>query len=189
MPSRSLTALLIAAFVFALQHTDPAPRELGFIKNGRYHHIATGVEFPIPNGWSVLSASGSSDDGEQVHLGDDATPASYVAIWLKRERNAPAVVDAMLRNAAPRKREQRDSIGTQHYAFRSDSIQRTSIGGRNAVNATADFVAFNGAKQVEYFTWIFTGRTRVQFDVRGPEPDAGLTAARFQTIVRAARIP
>jgi hypothetical protein len=189
MPSRSLTLPLIStALVFVMQHADPVPRELGFVKDGHYHHIATGVEFPVPRNWSVLSAFGSSEDGEQVLLGDDATPASYVAIWLKKERHMPADVDAML-SAAPRlKRQQRDSRGTLRYTFRPDSIRHTAIGGRKAVSATADF-AVVGKPQVEYFTWIFTESTRVQFDVRGDDPDASQTETRFQQIVRAARIP
>jgi hypothetical protein len=189
MPSRSLTLPLIStALVFVMQHTDPVPRELGFVKDGHYHQIATGVEFPVPRNWSVLSASGSSEDGYEVFLGDDATPASYVAIWLKKERNTPADVDAMLNAAAQRKRQQRDSRGTQRYTFRPDSIRHTVIGGRKAVSATADFVMV-GKPQVEYFTWIFTERTRVQFDVRGDDPDASQTETRFQRIVRGARIP
>jgi hypothetical protein len=190
MPSRSLALpLIVGVLIVVMQHTDPLPRELGYLRDGRYHHIATGVEFPLPEGWSVQSASGSSDDGEQVFLVDGEAPASYVAIWLRRERNRPAVLDAMLRDAPSRKREQRDTTRAQHYTFRPASIQEASIGGRKAVNATADFLAYNGAKQVEYFTWVFTERTRVQFDVRGVEPDARQTEARFQTIVRAARIP
>ncbi|HEV3061413.1 MAG TPA: hypothetical protein VGY48_24405 [Vicinamibacterales bacterium] len=189
MPSRSLTVPLIStALVFVMQHKDPVPRELGFVKDGYYHHIATGVEFPVPKNWSVLSASGSSEDGEQVFLGDDATPESYVAIWLKKERHTPADVDAMLNAAAALKRQQRDGRDTQRYTFRPNSIRHTVIGGRKAVRATADFVVV-GKPQVEYFTWIFTERTRVQFDVRGDDPDASQTEMRFQQIVRAARIP
>jgi hypothetical protein len=95
----------------------------------------------------------------------------------------------MLQAAARLKREQRDASGTQHYTFRPDSIKHQSIGGRKAVSATADFIVLGGKKQVEYFTWIFTEHTRVQFDVRGSEPEASQTEARFQQIVRAARIP
>jgi hypothetical protein len=190
MTARSLATPLIAgAFAVVMQHTDPAPRQLGFVKDGHYHHNASGVEFPVPKDWSVLSASGSSDGGDQVYLGDDAAPVSYVAVWIKKERNSPADVDAMLQLATRNKREQRDSSGTQHYAFRPDSIKHSSIGGRKAVTATADFIVPGGKKQVEYFTWIFTERTRVQFDVRGSEPEASQTEARFQQIVHTARIP
>jgi hypothetical protein len=189
VPSRSLTVLLIStALVFVMQHTDSAPRELGFVNSGRYHHIATGVEFPVPRNWSVRSASGSSEDGYEVFLGDDETPASYVAIWLKKERHTSVDVDAMLNAAARLKLQQRENRGTQRYTFRPDSIRHTLIGSRKAVSATADFVV--AAKpQVEYFTWIFTERTRVQFNVRGDDPGASQTETRFQEIVHAARIP
>jgi hypothetical protein len=125
MTARSLaTPLVVGALVVVMQHTDPVPRQPGFVTNGHYHHIASGVEFPVPKDWSVLSTSASSDEGDQVYLG----------------------------------------------------------------NATADFIG-QGHGQVEYFTWIFTERTRVQFDVRGSDPQASQTDARFQEIVRAARIP
>jgi hypothetical protein len=82
MPSRSLAVpLIVGVLLVVMQHTDPLPRELGYVKDGRYHHSATGVEFPLPEGWSVQSASGSLDDGEQVFLVDESAPLSYVAIW------------------------------------------------------------------------------------------------------------
>jgi hypothetical protein len=57
-----------------------------------------------------------------------------------------------------------------------------------AVKAVADFV--RGTQQtVEYLTWVYTERTRVQFDLRGVEPDASSTASRFEEIIQAARIP
>jgi hypothetical protein len=41
----------------------------------------------------------------------------------------------------------------------------------------------------EYFTWIFTEHTRVQFDVRGTDAEASLVAARLQSIIESAQIP
>jgi hypothetical protein len=62
------------------------------------------------------------------------------------------------------------------------------IGDHKAVKAVADFL--QGTKQtVEYFTWIFTEHTRVQFDVRAEEPDASSAVARLEEIIQAARIP
>ncbi len=191
MTARSLTTpLVVAALVVVLQHKDPVARQpvLGIVTNGRYHHIASGVEFPVPKGWSVVSTSGSSDGGDQVYLADEAAPATYVAVWMRKERNRPAEIDVMLQSISSRKREQRDFNGMLHYAFRPGSIQHVRVGGRKAVQATADFIG-QGHGQVEHFTWIITEHTRVQFDVRGPDPEASQTEARFQAIVRAARIP
>jgi hypothetical protein len=189
MIARSLAIpLVVGGFVVVMQHRDPAPRVLGFVREGHYHNVATGVEFPVPKDWSVVSTSGSSDGGDQVFLADASAPAAYVAVWMKKERNTPARVDVLLRQIPQRKREQRDNNGKLHYVFRPGSIQHVDMAGRRAVQATADFIG-QAQPQVEYFTWILTERTRVQFDVRSTDPEASQTEARFQEIVRAARIP
>jgi hypothetical protein len=42
---------------------------------------------------------------------------------------------------------------------------------------------------VEYLTWVFTERTRVQFDVRGTPDRAADVNAALEGIITAARIP
>ena len=186
----SVVATLAAtAAVVLLVTSTPSAGQLAFVENGRYHHLRTGVEFPVPAGWSVLTTGQSSGGGEQMYLRDAASPKTYVAVWMKRETNTAAETDAWLELAVKLKRDQRTGGGViPGFSFRPESVQHEYIGDHKAVKAVADFV--QGTQQtVEYFTWVYTERTRVQFDVRGVDPDAASTASRFEEIIQAAKIP
>lgn len=187
---RMLLSVLIAALASSTLGAQGNPRisELGFVKDGRYHHIRTGVEFPVPLGWSVISTGPSSGGGEQMYLRNVAAPQTYVAVWMKNEANTPADAEAWLQLAPKMKTDQRIGQNVQQFTFRRDSIVRTSISGHNAETATADFVE-RGQNWVEYFAWIYTEKTRVQFDIRGMEPDASFVRAQFDQIIQLADIP
>jgi hypothetical protein len=159
--------------------------QLGSVENGLYRHVKTDLAFPIPAGWTVLTTGGSSDGGEQMYMRHDTSPRTYVAVWMKHETNTPAEAAALLESEVQRKLKQRGGAITG-YGSRPDSIRHVDIAGHNAVTAVADLTH---SGQVEYFTWIFTERTRVQFDVRGPEPDASTTTSRLGEIIQAATIP
>jgi hypothetical protein len=107
-----------------------------------------------------------------------------VAVWLKKETNTPAEAAALLELAVKMKLEQRHGAITG-YRFRPNSIEHVTIAGHNALRAAADF----SPGTVEYFTWIFSERTRVQFDVRGVEPDASTVTSRLEEVIQAAEIP
>src|SRR5579863_8168571 len=92
--------------VVLLVTSTPSAGQLAFVANGRYHHLKTGVEFPLPAGWSVLTTGRSSGGGEQIYLRDAASPATYVAVWMKRETNTAAETDAWLELAVKLKRDQ-----------------------------------------------------------------------------------
>jgi hypothetical protein len=167
----------------------PSAAQLGSVDNGRYRHFSSGVAFPLPSGWAVDTTGPSSDGGDQVYLRDATSPEIYVAIWMKKETNTKAEVRARLELAAKMKVDQRGGAESG-YRFRPESIRHETIRGHQAISAIADYPsAGRFARQVEYFTWIFTERTRVQFDVRGPEPDAAAETARLNQIILAASIP
>jgi len=159
--------------------------QLGSVENGRYRHVKTDVNFPVPAGWTVVATGPSSDGGEQMYMHYQTSPKTYAAVWMKQETNTPADAAALLESEVQRKLKQRGGDITG-YRFRPDSIRHVKIAGHNAVRAVAD-ATHSG--QVEYFTWIFTERTRVQFDVRGVEPDASVITSRLGEIIQAARIP
>jgi hypothetical protein len=161
--------------------------QLATLHDGRYHHIKSGVEFPVPDGWSVLWTGDSSDGGEQVYLRDAASPDTYVAVWMKKETNTPTEADAWLELAVKMKTDQRGGE-SRGYRFRPNSIEHLSVGDHKAVRAAADY-SDNALPVAEYFTWIFTERARVQFDVRGTDADASAVAARVEEIIHAAMIP
>jgi hypothetical protein len=176
---------LIAAAAGVLLGGTLSAGQLGSVENRLYRHVKTDVAFPIPAGWTVLTTGGSSDGGEQMYMRHDTSPRTYVAVWMKQETNTPAEAVALLESEVQRKLKQRGGDITG-YRFRPDSIEHVDIAGHKAVRAVADLTH---SGQVEYFTWIFTERTRVQFDVRGVEPDASTITSRLGTIVQAAQIP
>jgi hypothetical protein len=167
----------------------PSEAQLGSVEHDRYRHFSSSVEFPVPTGWSVVQTTPSSDGGDQVYLRDASSPATYAAIWMKRETNTKADADALLQLAVRMKVDQRGGAESG-YRFRPETVRHLRIGGHDAVSAVADFPPTGRvAREVEYFTWIFTERTRVQFDVRGTEPDASATMTRLERIIRGATIP
>ena len=164
-----------------------AEGQLASVENGRYRHFKTDVEFAVPPGWSVVGTGQSSDGGEQMYLRDAASPSTYVAVWMKREANTPAEADAWLELAVKMKVDQRGGAATG-YRFRPDTIEHLYVRDHKAVKAVADLPP--GTRSItEYFTWIYTERTRVQFDVRGIEPEASSTASRLEEIIQTATIP
>jgi hypothetical protein len=74
------------------------------------------------------------------------------------------------------------------YQFRPESTQHLFIANHRAVRAVADF-AQGSRTRAEFFTWIFTERTRVKFDVRGAEPGSLSAAMRLEGIIQSAAIP
>jgi hypothetical protein len=179
----------------------PSAGQQGAVRDGRYRHPRTGVELAVPPDWLVLNTSPSSDGGDQMYLQYSGSPGTYVAVWMKPEINTPAEADAWLQLAPKMKVNQRHEGGIPQFVFRPESIQRKYVGEQPAVSAIADFVPAHASagprrparpasqKLVEYFTWVFTEHTRVQFDVRGSETAAALVASRLEEIVQAARIP
>lgn len=161
--------------------------QLGSVANGAYRHSATGVQFPVLPGWRVLRTGASSDGGDQVYLQDAISPTTYVAVWMKKDETTPAQAEARLNQVTTLKLAQRTRDGAPALEF-PGGVQHVTIGGHHAIKATADFMAMR-QRGVEYFTWIYTEHTRVQFDVRGVEPEAGLVALRVESLIDGAQIP
>jgi hypothetical protein len=180
-----LVALLIGCLVLRTS-VIAQPSRNADDKRDVYRHDRTGFEFVVPSGWTVLWTGSSSDGGDQMYLRYFAAPETYVAIWMKPEVNTTAEADAWLQLAVKMQANQRR--GVANFAFRPERTQRQYIGRHQAEIAVADFIE-RDQQMVEYFTWVFTERTRVQFDVRGtPERSADVNAA-LEGIVTTARIP
>jgi hypothetical protein len=186
----TVTTFLATVCGVLLVVSTPGAGQLASEQNGRYRHVKSGVEFPVPSGWSVTGTNPSSDGGEQTTLLNATAPFTYVAVWMKPVVNTSTEVNAGLEQVVSAKLDQRMGI-YPGYQFRSESIQLLRIGDHSAVKAVADLVqpTFRAGKAVEYFTWIFTERTRAQFYVRGAEPGAGSAALRLEEIIQSATIP
>jgi flavin-dependent dehydrogenase len=184
---RAVTVFLpLTGLLVILQLAEFSARQAGVDKDNVYRHPRTGFEFAVPVDWTVLATGQSSDGGDQMYLRYSGSPKTYVAIWMKPETNTPAEVDARLRLAVKMKTDQRG--GASRYAFRPDSIHRKYVGEHQAESAVGEFLQ-DDRKTIEYFTWIFTEHTRVQFDIRGAEDGAALVNSALNEIIRTARIP
>ncbi len=158
---------------------------LGTLQNGRYHHTATGVEFILPSGWSVVKASGSSAGGDTVVLMDSVSKLE-AAVWMRGEKHPTEQVQKLLLAALDAKSASR--TGLAGYQIRSDSIQPRVINGRQALSAVADYTK-NGRPMVEYLTWIFTPKTHALFFGRSPAANLDTFRSRLDAIVNSALVP
>jgi hypothetical protein len=184
-----VAAALTSISVLVMQPPDPnsiQPRPIGVRHEGQYHHIATGMDIPIPLDWSVVDEGSSSDGGDQIYLRYSRSPQIYVAVWMRHEVHQLADIDDRLLVIVPNKTQQRS--GVPGFAFRVPTIRHESIDGHKGVRAIADYRE-GTADRVEYFTWVCTTRTLVQFDVRGPAAEAESTARAFQPIIERTVIP
>ena len=167
---------------------------LGVVLNGRYHHNITSVEFDLPPGWSHRDTGLSSDNGQMAILSDASFKDAFVGVWMIRDHIRPENITARLRLAIPEKVRQR--IGFRNYAMRPESIQLTTINGRQAIRAVADFVGgvneangFNGGNMTEIMAWIYTEQTRAFFHARVPTEDVSGFQPRFEQVIQSAQIP
>jgi len=167
---------------------------LGVVQNGRYHHNLTGVEFDLPPGWSHRVTDQSSDNGQMAILSEASFNDAFVGIWMIQEHIRPENITARLRLAIPQKVRQREGI--RNYAMRPESIQLTTINGRQAIRAVADFVGgvnesngFNGDNMTEIMAWIFTEKTRAFFHARVPRDEVSGFQPRFEQVIQSAQVP
>ena len=161
-----------------------ASAQVGTLQNGRYHHIATGVEFTLPPGWSVVKDNPAAK-GDTVILVDSVSKLQ-AAVWMRAEKHPSEQIQKLLVAALDAKAATRTSLAG--YQVRSDSIQPRVIDGRQALSAVADYTR-NGRPMAEYLTWIFSPKTHALF--YGRAPAAGLDAfrARLDAIVNSAVVP
>jgi len=74
------------------------------------------------------------------------------------------------------------------YRYRTDSVRQTTIGGKPALSAVADYVRA-GQQMVEYLTWIEGPKSRVLFNSRMPATALPGFQNRFDTVIQSAVAP
>jgi len=143
------------------------------------------VEFDLPPGWSHRGTDLSSGNGQMAILSDASFKDAFVGVWMIQEHIRPENITARLRLAIPEKVRQRDGI--RNYAMRPESIQLTTINGRQAIRAVADFV--EGVNMTEIMAWIYTEQTRAFFHARVPTEDVSGFQPRFEQVIQSAQVP
>jgi hypothetical protein len=159
---------------------------LGTLENGVYHHTLTGIEFTLAADWVIVSeAPASQQDAEVVNL-KNSSSTGMATVWLKRRNADRADIPALMSGRLDAKVVQRNNF--QGYKFRPESVQHTTIGGRPALSAIADYVGA-GQKMVEYVTWVDGERSRVVFVGRMPVSDLADFQTRFEPVIRSVIVP
>jgi hypothetical protein len=188
MAKRLLTfaflALAAAAIPVQAQKSDKA-QSFGSLENDIYHHNRTGIQFTLPPDWVIVSQGWASDGAQTVTLRD--TVSNEVAlVWLKARIANPADIPAVMNRRLDSKAAQRNNF--EGYKYRTESVQNTTIGGRPALSAVADYVR-TGQQMVEYLTWIDGEKSRVLFAARMPAAALAGFQSRFDTVIQSVVVP
>lgn len=163
--------------------------DLGTFLGGHYQHKKTGVQFDLPQDWSV-PCTVPSGIGEMALLVDAAVKGVVSAFaWMTSENIPAGDIHSRLHWDLAEKEGSRRSQYAENYAYRLDSVKDATIGGQQALVAIADYVD-NGNKMTEYHTWIYTTKTRVYFSARGIAPsDLPQFQPVFERIIQSAIVP
>jgi len=172
--------------------TSPA----GVLENGHYHHNLTGVEFYLPDGWSVgRTGPRDGDPNEMTVLVDPSRKTIFASVDMAKVEIPPANLPGVLSRAIPMliaRRNGDTGAGAPHlaqnYKIRAGSEEKTLIGGQQALRAIGEYE--QGGKQIaELLTWIFTEHTRTFFFAKMAAEDLSSVQAPFERMVQSARIP
>jgi hypothetical protein len=145
----------------------------------------TGVQFTLPPDWVIVSHGSASEGAHTVLLRDSITNV-IATVWLKARTVDPAAIPALMSRCLDSKAAQRHNF--EGYKYRTESVQNTTIGGRPALSAVADYVR-TGEKMVEYLTWIDGEKSRVAFVARMPAAELADFQGRFDALIQSAIVP
>ena len=187
---------LVLERVLAAPHVAPtATQPPGVLENGRYRHNATGVEFDVPLGWTVVRPRPPDDASKMIALIDPTHKAIFASVAMAKVDIPPADIPAALSRAVPLllgiRAGETGAAGphlVQNYAIRPGSVEQTLIGGQQAVRAIGEYER-GGKKFVELLTWIYTTHTTTYFFARMAAQDLPAVQPSFEQILQSARIP
>jgi hypothetical protein len=179
-----LTFAFVSLVAVVLAQTSPRP--IGTLQDGVYHHNWTGIEFRLPPEWVILSQSSAATRGAQVVRLKDTISNAVATVWMKRSDADTADIQALMSGRLDDKVTQRNNF--QGYKYRTESVQHTTVGGRPALSAVADYVS-TGQKMVEYQTWVDGQKSRVVFVSRMPASELADFQSRFDPVIQSAVVP
>ncbi|MGA2740722.1 MAG: hypothetical protein ABSG65_25205 [Bryobacteraceae bacterium] len=158
---------------------------MGTLENGIYHHNLTGIQFTLPPDWVIVNQDWSSDGAQFVLVRDTVLNLTGL-VWLKKRAIDPANIPSVMSRRLDCKAAQRNNL--EGYKYRPESIQNTTIGGRPALSAVADYVS-GGKPMVEYLTWVDGAKSRVVFESRMPASGLADFQGRFDALIESAIVP
>jgi hypothetical protein len=188
-----LAGFLVAVPIAAQRNALPSDDLRGRASEARFesgHYSQAGISFDVPADWNyggTIAAGAPSD--ETAHWIDPRPDTTFYA-WFSKRKASAKNISTLLAAAIPNKTSQRAGEGYQRWQVRPESVQRTSLGGHQALVAIADFDSRAGGRpRVEYLTWIFAVESRILFFATMSPEQFAQFQPEFDRIVRSARLP
>jgi hypothetical protein len=137
--------------------------------------------------------------GEAFRWGDHETTARVIgpqnwdggSLYYKIGRNRAASLEEDAANllAQPEaKAAQRVASGLSDYRIRPGNVTRRTVGGRPALTCVADFTR-DGAKWVEYLTWVSGQNSSALFFAQVPASELDALRQRLDPIIDSLMLP
>jgi Erythromycin esterase len=143
------------------------------------------VSVKMPSGWKVSEAFRW---GNQETTGRLMGPGTSEAGRLYFQMRPNPNVESELVGSPESKAAQRVQSGLKDYKIRSGSIERRTIGGRQALTCIGEFTR-EGIKMVEYLTWVRSEKANAQFFAMVPESEFDALRKRLDPIIATLQIP
>jgi hypothetical protein len=164
------------------------PDTTSSVADGRYHNDWTGIEFSVPEKFTVIETeTRSNPGGMQADLSVTGIKNGRVAVWMNKRRMRPENIPASLTIQIPAK-IQRRSGAAAGYTIPQNDIQRLEIGGQQAIRATAYYQG-QGMKMVELLAWISTEHSIAHFYAMMPADQVYMLEPAFDQMVMSAQVP
>ncbi len=165
------------------------PNTTSSVIDGRYHNDWTGIEFTVPEKFTVIETeTRSNPSGMQVDLAfTDVKNSRAAAVWIDRQRMRPENIPRSLTVQIPAKIQRRGGAAAG-YTISQNDIQRLQIGGQQAIRATA-YYTMQGRKMVELLAWISTEHNIAHFYAMTPADQVYLLQPAFDQMVMTAQVP
>jgi hypothetical protein len=170
------------------------PSPTATFENGHYRLAAGGIEFDLPADWNYEGTTmWDSNPGETAAwsriLGGIDGRIARIDAWMANvaptvvPENTRASLDLLIANKA------RQRTAYPNWTVRPQSVAYTTINGRPAVVAVADWHQRTGKPKIEYLVWLYGSKSwALFFSVADPDQ---LEALRLDvnTVVQSAKMP
>lgn len=192
----SSVSLVLARSADAKRVLPPVSNLKSDVDDRTYHHVATGVEFSMPDGWTFQRTTfNASNNGPVAILRDSSGKAMFIQVWMMKVHTSPENMPRMLDGVVAHelllhKGEGPSSAGRflPNYTIADDTVRRTIIGGHPALLAVGHFER-NGKQFGELLGWIFSENTRTHFVVQAAAENLESLDTPFNGWLESAKIP
>ena len=167
------------------------------VTGGVFHHDRSGIDFTLPDGWSVRGMeTATNDPGEMAVLADAGHKATWASVWMFRTETHPADIPNLLDGYLTRKIASRagkkaliDEAVIENYKIRPGTVEHTLVNGRQALRAIGEYKEPAGELITELPVWVCMEHARAYFDLRAQASQFETLQPAFEELIQSARIP